>query len=70
MFSITYEIRNPLCNPLVWLTRCECQSNDLGMRLRHLIRDHITVEVHCGADVAMPHKFLLHSDWRSHRVQP
>ena len=55
MFSSTYKIRDPLCNPLIRLMRCQCQSNDLGMCLRHLIRDHIPIQVHRRADVAVPH---------------
>lgn len=68
MFSITCETRDPRCNPLV--RTAERQPYDLGMRLGHFIRHHVTVQVHRGANVGVPHEFLLYSDWRSDGVQP
>src|SRR5206468_12421164 len=46
------------------------QSHDLRVCLCHLIRYHVTIQVHRGTDITMAHKLLLHSDWSSYRIQP
>jgi hypothetical protein len=38
----------------------ECHLHHLGMGLLHLVRDHVPIHVHGGADVAVPHELLLH----------
>ena len=40
------------------------------MRLLHLVRDDVPVDIHGGADVAVPHELLLYGNRGSGRVQP
>ena len=40
------------------------------MRLPHLIRDHVAINVHGGADVSMPHELLLNGKRSSHNIEP
>jgi len=40
------------------------------MGLPHVIRCRITIKIHGGSDVGVPHHPLLHSNWRAGRIQP
>jgi len=44
--------------------------HDFPVRLRHVGRYRIPVNVHGGADCSTSHQFLLNADWGSDRIQP
>src|SRR4029077_18253622 len=48
----------------------ERQPSDFTTRNRHFIRHDVPVNVHRGADVRVPHQFLLHGYRRSNRIKP
>jgi hypothetical protein len=43
---------------------------DFSTRDSHLIRDNVTVDVHRGSDVRVPHELLLHGNGGAHGVKP
>src|SRR5689334_10142097 len=48
----------------------ERQSSYFSAGLDHVIRHNITVNVHGGADVRVPHGLLLDGDRGPHSIQP
>jgi hypothetical protein len=40
------------------------------VRLTHVRRRRVTINVHGGANVRVPHEFLLDSYWSAYRVYP
>jgi hypothetical protein len=43
---------------------------DFSTRDSHLIRDNVTVNVHRGSDVRVPHELLLHRNGSAHCIKP
>jgi hypothetical protein len=46
------------------------QLHDLAVRLTHVRRCRIAIDVHGCADVRVPHEFLLDSNWSFYCVNP
>jgi hypothetical protein len=52
----------------VWLSHG--QPCHFLMRLPHLIRDQVAINIHGGADVSMSHELLLDCKRCSHSIEP
>ncbi len=64
--SMSYSQANH--SQIIW--PLQSHLHDSRMSLFHLVRDHISVHVHCGADVTVPHKVLLHGNGCPGSIQP
>ena len=63
-FSTTYVVLHAVLHAI------ERQACYLLTRNGHFIGNDITIDVECGPDISMAHKFLLHGDWCPYRIKP
>ena len=66
-FSITSSERN---HPEIIETLQHREFDNFFVCLPHLLAGRIPINVHGGANVSVPHEFLLHTNRSADRIQP